>query len=125
MGNNALVSQVMKTSAGSAPEMTHALYSLGGGDMGAGIIALWKAGQKNGMIKGASITAMIFSLGISVGILLRHRHYKNKFDMVERETADACLEFVTSVYKKECKKCTDSQGTDENAHSVTENKSTN
>lgn len=125
MGNNALVSQVMETSAGSAPDMTHALYSLGGGDMGAGIIALWKAGQKDGMIKGVSITTLIFSLGISVGMLLVHRHHEKKINMVGRETADACLEFTTSVYEKECKKCTDSQGTDENAHSVTENKSTN
>lgn len=125
MENNALVSQVLETSAGRAPDMTHALCSLGGGDMGAGIVALWDAGQRNGMIKGASITTLIFSLGISVGVVLLHRHHENKLDEVERETADACLEFATSVYEKRCKKCTGSQWTDEDSQSVTENKSIN
>ena len=37
MGNNALVSQVLETSGGRAPDMTHALGNLGNGDMGAGI----------------------------------------------------------------------------------------
>lgn len=121
MGNNTLVSQVLETSAGRAPDMTHALCSLGGGDMGAGIVALWNAG----LIRGASITTLIFSLGISVGVVLLHRHHENKLDEVERETADACLEFATSVYEKRCKTCTGSQWTDEDSLSVTENKSTN
>ena len=46
--NGALISQVLDASAGRAPDMTHALYSLGNGDMGAGIVTLWKAGQKAG-----------------------------------------------------------------------------
>lgn len=125
MGNIALVSQVLETSSGRAPDMTHALCSLGGGDMGAGIIALWNAGQRNGIVKGASITTLIFSLGISVGMVLLHRHHENKLDKVERETADACLEYATSVYEKRCMKCTGSQGADEDAQFVTENKSTN
>ena len=49
--NNALISQVLGASAGRAPDMTHALYSLGNGDMGAGIVTLWKAGQKAGVMK--------------------------------------------------------------------------
>lgn len=125
MGNNALVSQVLETSSGRAPDMTHALCSLGGGDMGAGIIVLWNAGQRNGIVKGASITTLIFSLGISVGMVLLHRHHENKLDEVEQETADACLEYATSVYEKRCKKCTGSQRTGEDAQSATENKSTN
>ena len=78
MGNNTLVSQVLETSAGRAPDMTHALCSLGKGDMGAGIVALWNAGQINGMIRGASITTLIFSLGIGVSMMFLHRHHENK-----------------------------------------------
>ena len=123
MGNNALVSQVLETSAGRAPDMTHALCSLGKGDMGAGIVALWNAGQRNGMIKGASITTLIFSLGIGVSMMLLHRHHENQLDKVERETADSCLEFATSVYEQRCNKCTVSQVADDNATSVAEEKS--
>ncbi|MBO5395528.1 MAG: hypothetical protein J6A97_01470 [Clostridia bacterium] len=123
MGNNALVSQVLETSASRAPDMTHALCSLGGGDMGAGIVTLWNAGQRNGMIKGASITTLIFSLGISVGVVLLHRHHENRLDKVERKTADACLEFATSVYEQRYKKCTGSQVTEEYATSVAEENS--
>lgn len=125
MGNNALVSQVLETSSGRAPDMTHALCSLGGGDMGAGIVALWNAGLRNGIVKGASITTLIFSFGISAGMVLLHRHHENKRDEFEREMADACLEYATSVYEKRCKNCNVSQGADEDAISVTEIKSTN
>lgn len=118
MGNIALVSQVLETSGCRAPDMTHALCNLGKGDMGAGITALWNAGQQNGVVRGATITSLIFSFGIGVGILLLHRHYENKLDEVERETADACLEFAASVYETRCKKCTGQQATDEKATSV-------
>lgn len=97
MGNNTLVSQVLETSAGRAPDMTHALCSLGKGDMGAGIVALWNAGQRNGMIKGASITTLIFSLGIGVSAMVLQKYHKKQLDKVEQETADACLEFAISV----------------------------
>lgn len=41
--DNALVSQVLETSSGRAPDMTRVLYSLRGGDIGAGIVTLWNA----------------------------------------------------------------------------------
>ena len=76
--NGALISQVLDASAGRAPDMTHALYSLGNGDMGAGIVTLWKAGQKAGVMKGACATALAFSIGIGVSTMLLSRFYQDR-----------------------------------------------
>lgn len=98
MENNRLVNWVLKTSAGPAPDMTHALCSLGGGDMGRGIITLWNDGQRNGMIKGVSITTIIFSLGMGVGVILLHKYHKNMLSRVDRKPADLRPNFATSFY---------------------------
>lgn len=74
MDNIILVSEVLDASYSCAPDMTHALCSLGGGDMGSGIIALWEAGQRIGMIKGTAITTLVFSAGIACVVIIRHRH---------------------------------------------------
>ena len=103
--NGALISQVLDASAGRAPDMTHALYSLGNGDMGAGIVTLWKAGQKAGVMKGACATALAFSIGIGVSTMLLSRFYQDRLKEVERNTADACLEFATSIYEQRCGNC--------------------
>lgn len=47
-----------------APAITHALSELGNGKMGSGIMTLWQAGQKNGFIQGATITSVLFVVGI-------------------------------------------------------------
>ena len=91
MVKNELVSQVLEACAGRAPDMTHALCSLGGGDMGAGIMALWIAGKKSGIIQGVSLTSMVFSLGIGIGVILWHKRYPKKFDDNECETEGASL----------------------------------
>ena len=103
--NGALISQVLDASAGRAPDMTHALYSLGNSDMGAGIVTLWKAGQKAGVMKGACATALAFSIGIGVSTMLLSRFYQDRLKEVERNTADACLEFATSIYEQRCGNC--------------------
>lgn len=98
MGNNALVSQVLDTSAGRAPDMTHALCSLGDGDMGAGITALWTAGKRRGLIQGASFTTVVFSLG--VGVVLLNRHRRNLINEKEHETTETKLNPVSAVQNK-------------------------
>ena len=103
--NSALISQVLGASAGRAPDMTHALYSLGNGDMGAGIVTLWKSGQKAGVMKGACVTALAFSIGIGVSTMLLSRFHQDRLKVVERNTADACLEFATSIYGQRCGNC--------------------
>lgn len=55
---------VFDACAQKAPAMTHALSELGNGDMGNGIITLWQAGQRNGFIQGATVTSVLFVIGI-------------------------------------------------------------
>ena len=100
MVKNALVNQVLEASAGRAPDMTHALCSLGDGDMGAGITALWAAGKKSGIIQGASLTSMVFSLSIGIGVVLLHKYYPNKIDNKELETDGVSLETANAVQIK-------------------------
>jgi hypothetical protein len=77
MENNASVRQVLKTSWGRAPEMTHSFSNLGGGDMGAGIRTLWNTGCWKGVIIGASVASLILSLENGVRKLLQNRQHKN------------------------------------------------
>ncbi len=115
MENSALISQVLGASAGRAPDMTHVLYSLGNGDMGAGIVTLWKAGQKAGVMKGTCATALAFSIGIGVSTMLLSRFYQDRL-----KEADACLEFATSIYGQRCGNCAGLPETDVAANSSTE-----
>ena len=115
--NGALISQVLDASAGRAPDMTHDLYSLGKGDMGAGIVALWKAGQKAGVMKGACATALAFSIGIGVSTMLLSRFYQDRLKEVERNTADVSLEFATSMCAQRCGHSAGGPGADGAANS--------
>ena len=78
MDTYVLIYELLDSTCSCAPEMTHALCSLGGGDMGTGIIALWEAGQRTGMMKGTAITALLFSAGIACAAIVRRRHKKKK-----------------------------------------------
>ena len=65
--------QVLLDGAGKAgPELTHGLSELGGGKMSNGLVELWKAGQHNGMVKGATITTLVFSAAIGGYILIKN-----------------------------------------------------
>ena len=123
MTKNALVNQVLATRDSCAPEMTHALSNLGGGDMGTGITALWSAGNRNGMIRGASITSLVFSLGIGAGMLLLQRHYENQLDEIKQETTYNCINLATSVCENGCKNCTNPNETEKSDASATKTNS--
>lgn len=75
-----------------SPDMTHALKTIGGGNMKAGLRALanfmhdqgrtqgviegYTLGTKNGMLKGSLITASAFSLiGVCIGVYKKHKHH--------------------------------------------------
>ena len=75
-----------------SPDMTHALKTIGGGNMKAGLRALanfmhdqgrtqgviegYTLGAKNGMLKGSLITASAFALiGVCIGAYKRHKHH--------------------------------------------------
>lgn len=56
----------------AGPELTHSLSELGGGKMSNGLVELWKAGQHNGVVKGATITTLVFSAAIGGYILIKN-----------------------------------------------------
>ena len=65
--------QALLDGAGKAgPELTHSLSELGGGKMSNGLVELWKAGQHNGVVKGATITTLVFSAAIGGYILIKN-----------------------------------------------------
>ena len=51
--NNPQVLALLNGAGKPAPEMTRGLSVLGDGNMADGLIALWKNGQRNGIVKGA------------------------------------------------------------------------
>ncbi|MCD8048147.1 MAG: hypothetical protein LUG52_00810, partial [Clostridia bacterium] len=100
MKNNELL-QVLETTTMCAPKMTHALREYGGGDMGAGIIALCinvqKHSKKSGMIKGASAAGAILLPICAGGIILVRNHYNKKLKEPEqrmKENINCENEFV-------------------------------
>ena len=65
--------QELLNGAGKAgPELTHGLSELGGGKMSNGLVELWKAGQHSGVVKGATITTLVFSAAIGGYILIKN-----------------------------------------------------
>lgn len=80
---NQLIAEVLCTAnGGSAPEMSRALAKLGGDDMGAGIRALWKSGNKTGFVFGSVLSgiAAVVGTGIYAWKKLRaqeRRHIQN------------------------------------------------
>lgn len=105
MGNSLLANQILEKSFGNASSMTHALANAGKGKMGAGIRELLNIGHRDGVIKGVTITSLLFSLGVGAGALVLHRYYETKLNKIEQETMDSCFEFASAVYDKKCEKC--------------------
>ena len=52
--------------------------------------------------------------------MLLSRFYQDRLKEVERNTADACLEFATSIYGQRCGNCAGLPETDVAANSGTE-----
>ena len=85
-----LIYELLDSTCSCAPEMTHALCSLGGGDMGSGIIALWEAEQRAGRMKGAAISTLAFSAGIACAEIIKHRRKKKiREDKMQEEGENA------------------------------------
>lgn len=85
--------QDLLNGAGKAgPELTHGLSELGGGKMSNGLVELWKAGQHSGVVKGATITTLVFSAAIGGYILI-----KNTIE--DRQMKKALAEIQNSVDK--------------------------
>ncbi len=81
--------QALLTAAGKpAPKMTQALSELGKGDMSEGLVTLWEAGRHNGVIKGATITGLVFS-AIAGGYILIKNSIADK--QVKKELSETQL----------------------------------
>lgn len=65
--------QSLLNGAGKAgSELTHGLSELGGGRMSDGLVNLWKDGQRNGTVKGATIATLTFTVAIGGYILIKN-----------------------------------------------------
>lgn len=85
--------QALLDGAGKAgPELTHRLSELGGGKMSNGLVGLWKAGQHNGVIKGVTITTLVFSAAIGGYILIKNaiedRQMKKALSEIQKSTVN-------------------------------------
>lgn len=71
--NNPEVMALLNGVGKSAPEMTRNLSVLGDGSMAEGLIALWKNGQENGIVKGTVVTSLVFTVGIGLYALAKNK----------------------------------------------------
>lgn len=70
---NPTVQTLLEKTGKPAPVMTNGLAILGDGRMEDGLIALWKNGQMNGVVKGVTGTTIFFTLGIGLFSLVRNK----------------------------------------------------
>lgn len=52
-----------------------------------------------GVMKGAAATALLFVIGITIGLFFLHRKHEDELDKLEKETAITCLDFATEHYE--------------------------
>lgn len=71
--NNPQILALLNGSGKPAPVMTQGLSVLGDGSMADGLIALWENGQKNGIVKGAVGTSLVFTVGIGLYALAKNK----------------------------------------------------
>ena len=92
MDTSMQILDLLTTGGQDSPDMTHALKTIGGGNMKAGLRALanfmhdqgrtqgviegYTLGIKNGMLKGSLITASMLALiGVCAGAYKKHKHH--------------------------------------------------
>ena len=101
MGNaKELQIQTLLNGKGKAgPELTHSLRELGGGKMADGLVELWKAGQHNGAVKGATITTLLFTAAIGGFILIKNKIEDREMRRVlaEIKASDLCPDAGTET----------------------------
>ena len=90
MARYGLANNVMNATNGAAPEMTQALRSFGGDDMGAGIRKLWHSGWNQGFIHGGLCVGMGVIVVICIKKFVRYRREKEFLNSIAslRETPD-------------------------------------
>ena len=89
--NNPQVLALLNGAGKPAPEMTRGLSVLGDGNMADGLIALWKNGQRNGIVKGAVGTSLMFTAGIGLYILAKNKIAERQ---AKQNIRDTCADVV-------------------------------
>ncbi len=88
--------QALLNGAGKAgPELTHGLSELGGGKMSNGLVELWKAGQQSGVVKGATVTTLVFSAAIGGYILIKNAIEDRQMKKVLAEIQNSAAKHAT------------------------------
>lgn len=79
MTNNPKVKYLVdETIKKSGSDFTSAISDLGDGNMGRGLINLWKDGENNGLAKGVVGTSMVFGLCIGACVLVQKAIHKHR-----------------------------------------------
>ena len=88
MAKYGLANNVMNATNGASPEMTQALRSFGGDDMGAGIRKLWHSGWNQGFIHGGLCVGTGIVAVICIKKFARYRREKDFLNSIAnlRET---------------------------------------
>ena len=63
------VIELLDCTGKTAPQMTHELAELGGGNMADGLVVLWDDGRQNGIVS----TTLVFAIGIGVYAFARNK----------------------------------------------------
>lgn len=101
--NNSALNNLLNSVGKPASEMTGNLSSFGNGSMSNGLQNLYKKGmikgKQIGMIKGSTITAVVFGIGISTYILIKNsikdNHIKNVISSTNH--SKVCTSNVTTT----------------------------
>ena len=91
--NTTQVVSLLNKTEKSASEMTQGLSILGDGRMADGLIALWKNGQKNGIIEGVIGTSVVFTVGIGLYALAKNKMSEYQ---VKQVIGNACIDLVAN-----------------------------
>ena len=93
------IQALLNATGKTGPELTHGLRELGSGKMADGLVELWKAGQHNGVVKGATITTMLFTAAIGGFILIKNKIEDREMKRVleEIEASDLCPDVNTET----------------------------
>ena len=88
MARYGLASNVMNATNGAAPEMTQALRSFGGNDMGDGIRKLWHSGWNRGFMHGGLCVGAGVIVTVCINKFIRYRREKEFLNSIAslRET---------------------------------------
>lgn len=100
--------------------MTHALCSLGNGDMGYGLIRFWTTAGDYRIVKeaprlitkGAVVASVGWTALTGISHYFLHQRHKQELARIEQEAYERGADFSERLFKYRCKTCKESSSTD-------------